>query len=1064
MATSARTFRIFVSSTFSDLKEERNALQEGVFPRLRKLCSEHGCRFQAVDLRWGVSEEAALDQQTMSICLGEIDRCQRTSPRPNFIVLLGKRYGWLPLPFEIPVKEFDQLLPLISDEASKLIRKWYRRDDNAVPSSYCLQPRVGKYVEYENWEKIELKLHAALEAAARKLEIFPDQLLKYTASATEQEIANGALRVVDALDHVFCYFREIDELPEKESQGFVDLDPDGLVDTIAAKKLSDLKANLDRYLTKNVHRYSASWFDRGPTLDHLEQLCEDVYQDLEKVILTEIALLDEEDPLDSEIKAHENFGTSRAQHFIGRAEILASLEDYLTSQNQHPLAVYGESGSGKSALLAKAVEQAKKAHPRAEIVCHYIGATPESSSARAMLRSLCEQIRRIFGGKESELPTHYADLIQIFPEYLAKANPHNPLFIFIDALDQLSNLSNARSLDWLPPDLPPNTKVVVSTLPVDCLKALKRKLDRQNLLEMQPMPVEEGANVLDLWLSEAKRTLQQEQKQYLLSKFKQSGLPLYLKLAFEEARRWVSFDSSPQLRDDIPGIVSQLFKRLSQDSNHGEMLVERSLSYLATAKNGLSEDELIDVLSLDEEVLADFHRRSPKSPPVSHLPVVLLSRLYFDLEPYLTEVAADQTTLLRFYHGQVREVVAAKYLENQEKMKRHQALAAYFAKQDIGVRKVEELPWQFAQAGDWQRLSDLLADWMFFEFAWRRDRFAVERYWAQVEANSRFRMADIYKTIQEQHSDKLEYISDVAHLLDETSHAEDAAALRDYLLEQRRGQVNPIELISALNEKGVSLKNSGDLDGAMQAYKEAEAIIRNLDDRQLLANILSNQGNILRRQKKFDLALAILKEAVQCARDLADHHGLIAALNALSLVYFELEDYANALPLLKEQENLCRESGDRMGLAAALGNQASILAEQGDSQPEELLSLRAQEAGIYRDLGVRTKLEQCLVSQAGLLHKQAHSLYKQSVFKKDRKVMGKVIALYSEEEKIWNELNRLDGATIAQSDRAVVMALLGQREARSLVEQAYSQAVSNNLTEATEKIKQAMDVVFSMVD
>jgi len=75
MPQSGRTFRIFVSSTFSDLVAERNALQERVFPRLRELAVAHGCRLQAIDLRWGVSEEAALDQQTMKICVGEIERC-----------------------------------------------------------------------------------------------------------------------------------------------------------------------------------------------------------------------------------------------------------------------------------------------------------------------------------------------------------------------------------------------------------------------------------------------------------------------------------------------------------------------------------------------------------------------------------------------------------------------------------------------------------------------------------------------------------------------------------------------------------------------------------------------------------------------------------------------------------------------------------------------------------------------------------------------------------------------------------------------------------------------------
>ena len=90
MAQTTRTFRIFVSSTFSDLKEERNALQKYVFPRLRELCTQHGCRFQAIDLRWGVREEAGLDQQTMKICLDEVSRSQGTVLKPNFIALLWR--------------------------------------------------------------------------------------------------------------------------------------------------------------------------------------------------------------------------------------------------------------------------------------------------------------------------------------------------------------------------------------------------------------------------------------------------------------------------------------------------------------------------------------------------------------------------------------------------------------------------------------------------------------------------------------------------------------------------------------------------------------------------------------------------------------------------------------------------------------------------------------------------------------------------------------------------------------------------------------------------------------
>jgi hypothetical protein len=45
MPFATRTFRVFVSSTFEDLKAERDALQRDVFPKLRTLCEQRGARF-----------------------------------------------------------------------------------------------------------------------------------------------------------------------------------------------------------------------------------------------------------------------------------------------------------------------------------------------------------------------------------------------------------------------------------------------------------------------------------------------------------------------------------------------------------------------------------------------------------------------------------------------------------------------------------------------------------------------------------------------------------------------------------------------------------------------------------------------------------------------------------------------------------------------------------------------------------------------------------------------------------------------------------------------------------
>ena len=246
MAQQARTFRVFVSSTFSDLVAERNALQERVFPRLRELCAQHGARFQAIDLRWGVSEEASLDQQTMNICIGEIERCQQVTPRPNFIVLLGNRYGWLPPPSQIPAAEFEAILEQLPDSEDRdLLLKWFHRDDNAVPPEYCLQPRSGEYAIYEHWETTERRLRTILEIAAEQLKLWPDELIKYVTSATEQEIVDGAMRVADARDHVFCFFREIDGLPQDlKAKGYIDLDANHRPDQDATSKLAGSSAPL----------------------------------------------------------------------------------------------------------------------------------------------------------------------------------------------------------------------------------------------------------------------------------------------------------------------------------------------------------------------------------------------------------------------------------------------------------------------------------------------------------------------------------------------------------------------------------------------------------------------------------------------------------------------------------------------------------------------------------------------------------------------------------------------------------------------------------------------------
>jgi len=210
MPQQTKIFRVFISSTFTDMQEERGILQKKVFPKLEKFCEENGAKFQAVDLRWGVNEESQLNQKTLEICLNEIARCQKISPKPNFLILLGDKYGWQPIPSKIPEDEMKQILTVT--DKKELLEKWYWLDTNAIPPEYILQPRGKELADYAVWGKIEKDLQAALREAAIKLFFNPEQCEKYFNSATHQEIISGALNPVNIKEkpevHVFALIRE----------------------------------------------------------------------------------------------------------------------------------------------------------------------------------------------------------------------------------------------------------------------------------------------------------------------------------------------------------------------------------------------------------------------------------------------------------------------------------------------------------------------------------------------------------------------------------------------------------------------------------------------------------------------------------------------------------------------------------------------------------------------------------------------------------------------------------------------------------------------------------------
>lgn len=102
----------FISSTFIDMHEERDALQMKVLPVIRKQTANLGLVLDLCDLRWGINtgdtDETDRVSKILHVCFEEIHNC-----KPYMIVLLGDRYGSEVLP-----SDEERALKIMNEESS----------------------------------------------------------------------------------------------------------------------------------------------------------------------------------------------------------------------------------------------------------------------------------------------------------------------------------------------------------------------------------------------------------------------------------------------------------------------------------------------------------------------------------------------------------------------------------------------------------------------------------------------------------------------------------------------------------------------------------------------------------------------------------------------------------------------------------------------------------------------------------------------------------------------------------------------------------------------------------
>jgi NACHT domain- and WD repeat-containing protein len=123
---------------------------------------------------------------------------------------------------------------------------------------------------------------------------------------------------------------------------------------------------------------------------------------------------------------------------------------------------------------------------------------------------------------------------------------------------------------------------------------------------VEPLGEELALDVLYEMLGNIHRTISERQLIIVKEALEACNSPLYVKLVFDQICLWKSYTMDNNIAKSIEVCVEKLFERV--ENAHGKVLVKYALSYVTASKNGLSEAELEDLISIDETVLNDIYQ------------------------------------------------------------------------------------------------------------------------------------------------------------------------------------------------------------------------------------------------------------------------------------------------------------------------------------------------------------------------------------------------------------------------------------------------------------------------
>ncbi|CAE1160308.1 NPHP3 [Acanthosepion pharaonis] len=383
---------------------------------------------------------------------------------------------------------------------------------------------------------------------------------RYGSSVTQLEIYHGVLNdVPNRKDRSSFYLRQPLVANEMNGEDFKVYEAES---TWHHERQQSLRETIKQTPGLNVKEYKTK-----------DEVCKYIKKDVIQWLESDFPKGSELSRLEIQREAHEAFADARCRVYIGGEKYFQMIDTLMTTTKRQPVVILGQSGSGKSALIANWCSRIMAEEPETFFFVHFIGSSSESASYLKMLYRLYEELKDFFGF-DLEVPSSDTAIVQDLSQWLQMAASIKKCVVVFDALNQLDDGSGIggpeQDLRWIPDPLPSdNVKILMSTLPGKAMDSVKRF--QWPTLKVEPLNTEEKGEIITEFFEKIYgKTLSSDQRE-LIKNSPQTDNPLYLRTLLDEIRMYGSFFTLTEkiteyLNADSPkSLFTKILARLEED-------------------------------------------------------------------------------------------------------------------------------------------------------------------------------------------------------------------------------------------------------------------------------------------------------------------------------------------------------------------------------------------------------------------------------------------------------------------------------------------------------------------